>query len=371
MERDREDNRWQIRASKWFCAVVALVAAWGILHYALPVVVVILIAWGVASVIYPIAKKTQQRIRIPYKLCAAVYVVLALLLLGTLLFFLISRLMEEMRELVAWVGENRGWIGEKIGGLVSSLERLSERLPFMEQADQINGLGALGASVDAMVSDWINKTVSGVGVWITSVVGRILRATPKMLILSIVTVMACFYWSIDYDSIQAYVWSHLPKRWQGTAKGVRQKAKTAMRRYLRAYVILWALTFGEVLIGLLILKQPYAFLIATVVATVDILPVLGAGTVLIPWAVILLLLGHHTVGIGLLILYGVLTIVRQIAEPHVVGESLGIHPLASLLCIVLGLQLFGVIGMILGPAAAFAVKEFLGSRSFYGDPSEG
>ena len=112
MERDREDNRWQIRASKWFCAVVALVAAWGILHYALPVVVVILIAWGVASVIHPIAKKTQQWIRIPYKLCAAVYVVLVLLLLGTLLFFLISRLMEEMRELVAWVGENRGWIGE-------------------------------------------------------------------------------------------------------------------------------------------------------------------------------------------------------------------------------------------------------------------
>lgn len=369
MNKEREEIRWQTRASKLFCAVVALFAVWGIFRYALSVVAVIVIAWGVASVIHPVARKTRQTLHLPYKLCAAVYVVLGLFLLGTLLFFLISRLTEEIRELVVWAGENREWIGEKIGGIFSSVEQLSERLPFMEQAESINGLAAFGESIDAMVSDWISQSVSGVGAWMTAGVGRILLATPKMLIFVIVTVMACFYWSMDYDSIRKYVWSLVPKSMQTQAQSVRQKAGKALRRYLRAYVILWALTFGEVLIGLLILKQSYAFLIATLVATVDILPVLGAGTVLIPWAIVLLLLGNHTVGIGLLILYGILTIVRQIAEPHIVGESLGIHPLASLLCILFGLQLFGVIGMILGPAAAVAIKEFLDLRREVSDGS--
>lgn len=363
MRKEGEEFRWQIRASKLFCAGIVLLAVWAIFRYALSVVAVIAIAWGVASVIHPLAKKTQQKIRLPYKLCAVIYVVLGLLLLGALLFFLISRLTEEVRELVVWAGENREWIAQKIGSLFSSAQKMSERIPFMEQAESVSGLAAFGESVDAMVSDWISNGVSGIGAWMTAGVGRILLATPKMLILFIVTVMACFYWSMDYDSIRNYVWSLLPKSMQTRAQAVRQKAGKALRRYLRAYVILWALTFCEVLIGLVILKQPYAVLIATLVATVDILPVLGAGTVLIPWAIILLLLGNHTVGIGLLILYGVLTIVRQIAEPHIVGESLGIHPLASLLCIVFGLQLFGVIGMILGPAAAVAIKEFLESRS--------
>lgn len=363
MRKEGEAFRWQIRASKLFCTVIILLMVWAIFHYALSVVAVIGIAWGVASVIHPLARKTQRKTRIPYKLCSAIYVALVLLLLGLFLFFLISRLIEEVRELTVWAGENREWIAEKIGGMFSSVEKLSKRLPFMEQAESIHGLAAFGESVDAMVSDWINKSISGVGAWMAAGVGRMLLATPKMLILFIVTVMACFYWSMDYDSIRNYVWSLLPKSMQTQAHGVREKVGKALRRYLRAYVILWALTFCEVLIGLLILKQSYAFLIATLVATVDILPVLGAGTVLIPWAIILLLLGNHSIGIGLLVLYGILTIVRQIAEPHIVGESLGIHPLVSLLCIVLGLQLFGVLGMIFGPLAAVAVKEFLQSRS--------
>jgi sporulation integral membrane protein YtvI len=297
----------------------------------------------VASIIHPLAKKTQRRLRLPYKLCAAVYVALLLLLLSALLFFLISRLTEELRELVAWVEDHQEQIVEKIGVLFSFVERLSERFSFMKQAV---GSSAVGESVDVMVSDWISKSITSMGTWITAGVGRMLLSIPKALILLLITVMACFYWSMDYTSIQGYIWSVFPRSMQVRAEAMREKARSAFRRYIRAYVILWCLTFCEVLIGLLLLKQPYAFLISALVATVDILPVLGAGTILIPWAIMLMLLGNYTVGSGLLVLYGVLTIVRQIAEPRIVGESLGLHPLASLLCIVLGLQLFGVFGMI-------------------------
>lgn len=369
MEKPKNEGVWQLRAAKLFCALVGLLGLWWLLKYAAVIPAIFAIAWAVAAVIDPLARKTERRLKLPRKLCAAVYVALLLTLLGVLLFFLISRLLEELRDLLAWARENQAWIGQKIGAWFASAKELSSYLPFMEEAEQVSGLVEFGASVDAMVSGLISETVSGIGSFVTTGVGTVLRATPKLLVLLVVTVMACFYLSMDYVKIRDFVISLLPPRLAARSESFRKKASKAIRSYLRAYVILWLLTFGEVLAGLLILGQPYAFLIAMVVATVDILPILGAGTILIPWAVIMLFLGHHSFGIGLLILYGVLTIVRQIAEPHIVGESLGIHPLASLLCMVLGLQLFGVVGMLLGPAAALMIKEFLVSRKPYENDS--
>ena len=140
---------------------------------------------------------------------------------------------------------------------------------------------------------------------------------------------------------------------------MRPRIKGAIRGYLRAYLLLFLLTFSEVLIGLLILRQHYAFLIALLVAVVDILPVLGAGTVLIPWAIALLLFRQYSLGFGLLILYGVITIVRQIVEPYALGSRLGLHPLLSLLSMFTGFQVFGIPGMLLGPGVAMLIREYL------------
>ena len=161
----KEEGVWQVRASKLFCVVIALVTGWLIFRHALSVVAVIAIAWGTASVIYPLARKTQQKLRLPYKLCAGIYVALILFLLGILLFFLISRLLEELREFLIWAGENREWIASKIEWVFSFAERLSDRIPFIEQIDRVGDGSGLGASVDAMVSDFISQSVSGIGAW--------------------------------------------------------------------------------------------------------------------------------------------------------------------------------------------------------------
>ena len=98
---------------------------------------------------------------------------------------------------------------------------------------------------------------------------------------------------------------------------------------------------------------------ATVIAVVDLLPVFGTGTVLVPWALVSLLLGQYPLGSGLLILYGVSLIVRQVAEPRLVGASLGLHPLASFAAMFVGYRLFGIVGLLLGPAVALSVTGLL------------
>ena len=116
------------------------------------------------------------------------------------------------------------------------------------------------------------------------------------------------------------------------------------------------MTFAEVLVGLSILRVRYALLMSLIIAVVDILPILGTGTVLIPWAIFSYVTGDGGLGTGLLILYAIVLILRQLIEPRIVGSSLGLHPLATLASIYLGIKLIGLGGIFIGPAAALLVK---------------
>ena len=119
--------------------------------------------------------------------------------------------------------------------------------------------------------------------------------------------------------------------------------------YLRAYLILMGITFIEISVGLLCLRVDNPFGIAGVIAIADALPVLGTGTIVLPWAVICLFKGEFYLAIGLILLYLIVTIVRQFIEPKIVGDQLGLPPLVTIICIYLGFVWFGVLGAILFP----------------------
>ena len=136
----------------------------------------------------------------------------------------------------------------------------------------------------------------------------------------------------------------------------RECLASAAKKYVRAYLALGGITFGEMFLGLTLLKVPYAFLIAWGIALIDFLPLLGTGAVLIPWAAVTLVTGNPGLGLGLLILFGVSTLVRQFVEPRLLGAELGLHPLVSLLAVYAGWRLFGVWGMMLAPFGALWVK---------------
>jgi predicted PurR-regulated permease PerM len=118
-----------------------------------------------------------------------------------------------------------------------------------------------------------------------------------------------------------------------------------MKQYGRSYVLILGITFAELTLGLLILGVKRFVLIALLIAILDIFPVLGTGTVLIPWAVIALIQGSIGRGIGLLVLYAVITVIRQVIEPRIVGKHVGLHPLITLICMFVGTSLFGWIGL--------------------------
>ena len=123
------------------------------------------------------------------------------------------------------------------------------------------------------------------------------------------------------------------------------------------------LTFFEVFVGLSIIGVDYAFLMALIIAFLDILPVFGVGTVLIPWSIIAFLTHDFGKGVGLIILWAIVTIIRQVAEPKIVGGSIGLHPIVTLIGMYVGFRLFGILGTFLAPAAIIAVRAYFGNRA--------
>ena len=153
----------------------------------------------------------------------------------------------------------------------------------------------------------------------------------------------------------------MPGTWQERLGRVSGGLKTAFGGWLRAQGLLMLLTFGELALGFLLLRVEPALLLAGLTALVDALPVFGVGTVLLPWGAAALLLGDVRLGLGLLLLYGVVTLVRSLLEPRLVGKRVGLPPLAALACMYVGFRAFGVVGMVLAPLAGVLARQLWAS----------
>ena len=340
------------RATKWLYVSLFLLSAYLLLKYALGIFLPFLIALTVGAAVYPISVKVARLTHLPRKLCACVTVLLLLTLLVVAVVFSGKRLLYEIYALIERASDESDPIGAFVQNAVDLFSGLTERIPFFKNAPNKD-----------MIADFISNAaksaISSLGSTVTSVLGRAVVAMPKIAIALVVTAISCFYTSCDLDKIKAFFLSVLPKEKNSAAHSFLRMIAYALRAYAKVYLTLFLLTFAEVFIGLLLLRRPYAFLWALLVAIVDILPLFGAGTILLPWSAFLFLSKQFSLGCGLLILYALITIVRQIAEPLLVGKGLGVHPLATLFSIFAGLKLFGIFGLLLAPIAMLSIKEFL------------
>ena len=171
--------------------------------------------------------------------------------------------------------------------------------------------------------------------------------------------LSCFYLALDGDRLLTGALSLLAPDSRERAREICDTTASALRAYLRAYGLLFLLTLVQLLIGFAIIGVRYAFLVAFLISILDLLPALGAAAVLVPWSALSFASGNVRTGAGLLVLAGVVTLTRQIAEPKIVGKSLGLHPLIALFAMYVGLELFGAAGLVIGPCACIIGKSIV------------
>lgn len=184
----------------------------------------------------------------------------------------------------------------------------------------------------------------------------ILTALPSTMIFLIITLIATFFLTKDKYMIKDFIFRQLPPSWDGKLTSLKTDLFGALIGFLKAQSIILTVTFTESFIGLTLIGIDYAFILAIIIAIFDILPVLGTGGIYIPWAIVNIIMGNFRLGIALLVLYGIITVVRYMIEPKVVGQQLGIHPVVTLMSMFAGLKIIGAPGLILGPTTVVALK---------------
>ena len=360
---------WQTLASILFCILVALLGLFLVGKYVIAAVMPFLIALGIAFLLREAVSFLSQKLKLPPKLCAMLLLAFLFLLLGLLLTLAANRLIYELGRLAEHLSGQSERIGEALSDLLSRVGGISSRIPILKDIIALEGLEALGAQIDGMLRDLAKNTVTSLTTRIPELISRFVSSLPSFFLFLIATVIATVYFTIDPDALSGAMTALLPRATIRRLPVVKQNARRFVGKYLRAYLLLLFLTFCELFVGFTVLRVDYAFLLAFLVALVDILPILGVGTVLIPWSIVMLFAKNFRLGLGLLILWGAVTVVRQIIEPRIVGGSLGLHPLLTLFGIYVGFRLFGILGMLLAPAVLvlgrYLVREYTqGSTNF-------
>lgn len=326
----------------FYAIIGAIVVA--VCKFILPVLIPFLIAFLIALLIQAPAKRIgkasqKKRKAVAVLLCCAFYIVffLIVIILGTKVVEVVGSM------IVSAPAVYNEKIVPFIGVLADSLEETVSSVDAAASQQIEEYFAEISQNMGQYISDFSVKAVK----WLSGGVTGI----PGFFVKLVVTVVASFFMTVDFPKIMDFFQRIIPKGKEDTVSKGMDYMKNVIFIYIKSYSLLFLLTFVELSIGLLILRIRYAVLVALAIAVFDILPVLGTGGILLPWTVVLLVIGNVPLAIGILILYIVITVIRNAVEPKLVGKQIGVHPIAILIAMFIGLKLLGIIGMFVFPVA--------------------
>jgi len=177
----------------------------------------------------------------------------------------------------------------------------------------------------------------------------ILTVLPNSLTVILFITLATFIITNDWSNLEQAIGRLMPGRTNQRVSTIIHYLKKALGGYFKAQLILITLTFVLIFCGLGIIGVEHALTIALFASIVDLIPYIGIGIIFIPWIIYLFLTANYTLTIGLCILYMLITVARQVLEPKILSANIGVNPLAALIGMFLGIQLWGVLGLILAP----------------------
>ncbi|NLI54536.1 MAG: sporulation integral membrane protein YtvI [Clostridiales bacterium] len=321
----------------YYAIIVGIVVL--LARYALGVLMPFFIAFLVSLLLKPAVAFFNEKLKLPRGLTGVLFVVLFYALVGFLLIILSIQLFAAAKsffQLLPSLYTNT--IVPWMTRLFASLQEFAGRL----DPDAAAAYNVVAANVTTSLGDTIVNISRQVVGWVTNFT---LKA-PGFLLKLLITIIATVFLTADFPRIKAFVMRQLSEHWRNLLHNARVQLGRTLWSYTRSYAMILIITFGEIALGLTIIGVDNAAGIAVAIALFDILPVVGSGLVLLPWTIFTLISGDIITGIGLAVLYVIVIVVRQIMEPKIVGDRVGLHPLVTLLSMVLGTYLFGGIGLL-------------------------
>lgn len=311
----------------------------------------------IAYIVYKVVKKPieflNKKLRFPRGLAAILSIILFIGIVGSLLYVIFAAF---VKELIVLSQDFSYLLPEMYTNITTLVSR------FLFFFEQLHLSETLIASIQTSFFTVIDKVLTTLGNGLNTTVNFLVNAVvslPQLLIYVIITILATFFICSDSDYIRESLENHVPERWMLKMYNIVNGLVKSLGGYLKAQGIMITITFIELFTFFSFYGMKYSLILAITIAIIDALPILGTGTVLIPWSIFNFAMGNIKLGIFLIILYLFVLVVRQLIEPKVVASQIGVYPLLTLLAMYTGVRLIGLFGVIVGPIVLIIVKNVL------------
>ncbi|MBO4421873.1 MAG: sporulation integral membrane protein YtvI [Clostridia bacterium] len=331
--------------------VVILVIVYLLLTYAIKWIMPVIIAFIVSALLYPVIRFVSKKLKLDKhkRPVAAVITALFFCTVGVLVGFIISKLVVAVTGLIMSFPE-----------YFSNTIYPNLTVAYEKTRDFLSNLHIEIDTGSKTFFDSIMSTVSGIVSEFTPSLSFV-TSIPGMLLSILIMIISTFFISMDFDTITDFCLAQLPKKTADFVVELKDYTVKVLFKYGRSYALILTITFTELLIGFAVMHfvtgLQNIFLLALLIAVMDILPIVGTGTALIPWAIISFIIGDYLSGICLLVIYVIITVIRQIIEPKIVGKQVGLHPIVTLVAMIVGTKLFGGIGLLGLPITLAIIKD--------------
>ena len=328
--------------TKLIVNLLFLAAGLFMLIYVLPRFIVfflpLVIGWIVAVLANPLVRFLEKRLNIVRKHSSALVIILAIGLVVLVLYLIIARLGSELLGFIYGFPELYGNLEVELARMAENLTGFTQKLP--------EGLRTVFSSFVLEIDTYMGAIIERISEPTVSAAGDLARKIPGFFMSMIFMILSAYFFTADRERIMKFFRENMPQSIVETTGMAIDTLKKAIGGYFIAQFKIMGVVFGILLIGFLLLRVRYAVLLAFIFSLLDFLPFLGTAITLVPWAIFQLLAGEYGYALGLLIIYAVSQLVRQMIQPKVVGDTVGMSPVATLIYIYIGYKVWGVLGML-------------------------
>lgn len=314
------------------------------------------IGWGIAAIAAPLVNWLEKKFNIVKKLGSALIVILVIGLIVVGIYFAVSRIILEVGDLIKNIPELYAQLESGLRQIGSAMSGIFEKLPVVIQ----DGWNTVVANLDQYMGDLVSRISEPT----VMAAGNFAKSLPSYLISVIVAILSAYFFTIQREDVLKWMKQIAPPSVEKRMTLVMDNLRYAVGGYFKAQFKIMGVVFLILLIGFAVLGVRYFVLVAFLISFLDFLPFFGTGTAMIPWGIYKFLMGDYKMAILLIAIYAVTQLVRQLLQPKLVADSVGMNPLVTLLLLYIGYRIGSVLGMILAVPVGMVLINMLQAGAF-------
>ena len=314
------------------------------------------IGWGIAAIAAPLVNWLEKKFNIVKKLGSALIVILVIGLIVVGIYFAVSRIILEVGDLIKNIPELYAQLESGLRQIGSAMSGIFEKLPVVIQ----DGWNTVVANLDQYMGDLVSRLSEPT----VMAAGNFAKSLPSYLISVIVAILSAYFFTIQREDVLKWMKQIAPPSVEKRMTLVMDNLRYAVGGYFKAQFKIMGVVFLILLVGFAVLGVRYFVLVAFLISFLDFLPFFGTGTAMIPWGIYKFLMGDYKMAILLIAIYAVTQLVRQLLQPKLVADSVGMNPLVTLLLLYIGYRIGSVLGMILAVPVGMVLINMLQAGAF-------